>query len=95
MDEREMILELAANIGKAVKESSFMKEYEAAEAAYIADEKLQKTIQEYTVQQQVLAEESAKPAPNAFLVEKQNKQAVTTLAIAHKILSFIKKFLCD
>lgn len=63
------ILELAATIGKEVKESTLMKEYEKAEAAYIADEALQDKIREYTVQQQLLAEENSKPTPNAFITE--------------------------
>jgi cell fate (sporulation/competence/biofilm development) regulator YlbF (YheA/YmcA/DUF963 family) len=67
--EREQILELAAALGREVKASDLMQAYEAAEAAYVADTKLQQLIQEYSVQQRVLEEESVKPNPNAFLVE--------------------------
>lgn len=67
--EREQILDLAAEIGKAVKESELMKAYEAAEAAYVADEALQDKIREYSVQQQLLTEENSKPDANAFIIE--------------------------
>lgn len=67
--EKEQILELAAQLGREVKASDLMVAYDAAEAAYIADTKLQGLIQEYSVQQRVLEEESVKPTPNAFLVE--------------------------
>ena len=67
--EKAQILELAATIGKEVKESALMKAYEAAEAAYVADEALQDKIREYSVQQQLLAEENTKPEPNTFIIE--------------------------
>ena len=67
--EKAQILELAATIGKEVKESALMKAYEAAEAAYVADEALQDKIREYSVQQQLLAEENTKSEPNSFIIE--------------------------
>ena len=67
--EKAQILELAATIGKEVKESELMKAYEKAEADYVADEALQDKIREYSVQQQLLAEENTKSEPNAFVIE--------------------------
>ncbi len=79
------ILALAAEIGKAIKAGEEMKTYEAAEAAYIADEALQTKIREYSVQQQVLAQESAKSEKNAFLIETvQNRLA----ALYNEIVAF-------
>lgn len=72
--EKDQILELAAQIGKEVKESELMKAYEIAEAAYTADTALQDKIREYSVQQQLLAEENTKSAPNAFIVENIQKR---------------------
>ena len=67
--EKSQILELAATIGKEVKESELMKAYEKAEALYVADEALQDKIREYSVQQQLLAEENTKSEPNSFIIE--------------------------
>ncbi len=68
------ILELAAQIGKEVKDSELMKAYEAAEAAYVADAALQDKIREYSVQQQLLAEENTKSETNAFIAENIQKR---------------------
>ena len=67
--ENNEIIARATEVGKLIKESELMKAYEAAEAAYVNDTDLQKMIQEYSVQQQALAQESAQSVPNAFLVE--------------------------
>lgn len=67
--ENEMdIIKMAHDIGKAVKESDEMKAYEAAQATYLADAELQTKVTEYNVQQKAFADESAKPAPNDFLL---------------------------
>ena len=62
------IIKMAHDIGKAVKESDEMKAYEAAQATYLADAELQTKVTEYNVQQKAFADESAKPAPNDFLL---------------------------
>ncbi len=62
------IIKMAHDIGKAIKESDEMKNYEAAQAAYAADEALQTKVTEYNVQQKAFADESAKAAPNDFLL---------------------------
>ena len=62
------IIQMAHDIGKAIKECDEMKAYEAAQAAYLADEALQTKVTEYNVQQKAFADESAKTAPNDFLL---------------------------
>ena len=92
--EKAQILELAATIGKEVKESDLMKAYEKAEAAYVADEALQDKIREYSVQQQLLAEENKelasqlgiKQAPTLVIVKDGN-------AVKYAGVSDIKKML--
>ena len=59
---------MAHDIGKAIKECDEMKAYEAAQAAYLADEAHQTKVTEYNVQQKAFADESAKTAPNDFLL---------------------------
>ena len=62
------IIQMAHDIGKAIKECDEMKAYEAAQAAYLSDEALQTKVTEYNVQQKAFADESAKTAPNDFLL---------------------------
>ncbi len=62
------ILSMAHEIGKAIKESDEMRQYEAAQAAYLADEELQTKVTEYNVQQKAFADESAKSVQNDFLL---------------------------
>lgn len=72
--DKEMIIETAKKIGRAIKESELMVAYEAAEKKYAEDSALQDKIREYSVQQQALAEESAKSVPNAFLTESLQRR---------------------
>lgn len=72
--DKEMILDSAKKIGRAIKESELMADYEAAEKKYAGDAALQDKIREYSVQQQALAEESAKSVPNAFLTESLQRR---------------------
>lgn len=72
--EKEAIIESAKKIGRAIKESELMAAYDAAEAKYAEDAALQDKIREYSVQQQALAEESAKSVPNAFLTESLQRR---------------------
>ena len=62
------IIKMAHDIGKAVKESDEMKAHETAQAAYLADSAIQTKVTEYNVQQKAFADESAKTAPNDFLL---------------------------
>lgn len=62
------IIKMAHDIGKAVKESEEMKAYAAAQLAYAADAEIQTKVTEYNVQQKAFADESAKTAPNDFLL---------------------------
>lgn len=72
--ERAEIIALAEKVGEAIKESELMKAYEEAEKKYSTDEALQTKIREYSIQQQVLAEETAKNPVNEFLVESIQKR---------------------
>ncbi len=72
--ERTEIIALAEKVGEAIKDSELMKAYEEAEKKYSTDEALQTKIREYSIQQQVLAEETAKNPVNEFLVESIQKR---------------------
>ena len=72
--ERTEIIALAEKVGEASKESELMKAYEEAEKKYSTDEALQTKIREYSIQQQVLAEETAKTPVNEFLIESIQKR---------------------
>ena len=72
--ERTEIIALAEKVGEAIKDSELMKAYEEAEKKYSADEALQTKIREYSIQQQVLAEETAKTPVNEFLIESIQKR---------------------
>jgi cell fate (sporulation/competence/biofilm development) regulator YlbF (YheA/YmcA/DUF963 family) len=72
--ERTEIIALAEKVGEAIKESELMKAYEEAEKKYSTDEALQTKIREYSIQQQVLAEETAKTPVNEFLIESIQKR---------------------
>jgi len=49
------VLEMAASIGRSIRNSDLMENYLEAEKAYGRDEELQAAIAEYAVQQQALA----------------------------------------
>ena len=72
--ERTEIIAFAEKVGEAIKDSELMKAYEEAEKKYSTDEALQTKIREYSIQQQVLAEETAKNPVNEFLVESIQKR---------------------
>ena len=72
--ERTEIIALAEKVGEAIKDSELMKAYEEAEKKYSTDEALQTKIREYSIQQQVLAEETAKTPVNEFLIESIQKR---------------------
>ncbi len=72
--EREEIIEMAEKIGQAIRDTELMRKYEISEYEYANDAVLQDKIREYSVQQEALAQESAKPAPNAFITENINNR---------------------
>lgn len=85
------IIAMAHEIGKAVKESNEMKVYEAAQLAYAADAEIQTKVTEYNVQQKAFADESAKPAPNDFLlgaIRKRLEALAEEITAAPSYLAF-------
>ncbi len=63
------IMELAAELGKALKKDKCMEEFEAAKAAYSADFELQKLAIEYEVQQRAMQNEAEKPEIDTTLID--------------------------
>ena len=88
--ERNEIIALAEKVGEAIKESELMNAYEAAEKKYASDEALQTKIREYSVQQQVLAEETAKTPVNEFLVETIQKRLFALYETITKDETFVE-----
>ncbi len=72
--EKEQLLALAAQVGEGIKDTDLFKKYKEAEAGYRGNSELQAKIAEYTVQQQALANENAKPDANAFITEQIQKR---------------------
>ncbi len=64
------IEELAAELGKTIKNDERITELNAAHAAFDADENLQTWLREYEVQQQALQEQAAQPDPDRLLIAK-------------------------
>ncbi len=92
--ERTEIIALAEKVGEAIKDSELMKAYEEAEKKYSTDEALQTKIREYSIQQQVLAEETAKNPVNEFLVESIQKRLYAlyeTITAAETLVEFSQK----
>lgn len=68
------IFELAAELGKALKEDSRLKALEAAKAAYEADTALQKQLVEFEVQQKALQGEITKEERDTMFIEVIQKR---------------------
>lgn len=66
------IFELAAELGKKLKEDARIVRLEAARAAYEADEKIVSLSMEYAVQQQALQQEAVKEDKDEALIESLN-----------------------
>ncbi len=68
------IMEMAAELGKLIKQSEQYKAYEAADKAYDNDEELIKLITEYNAQREAVETEQRKPEPNQFIMETVEKR---------------------
>ena len=66
------IFELAAELGKKLKEDARIVRLDAARTAYEADEKVINLSMEYAVQQQALQEEAVKEDKDEALIESLN-----------------------
>ena len=66
------IFELAAELGKQLKEDARIKRLDAAREAYEADEKVMSLSMEYAVQQQALQQEAVKEDKDEALIESLN-----------------------
>ena len=66
------IFELAAELGKKLKEDARIKRLDAAREAYEADEKIVNLSMEYAVQQQALQTEAVKEDRDESLIESLN-----------------------
>ncbi|MBR2312231.1 MAG: YlbF family regulator [Clostridia bacterium] len=66
------IFELAAALGKKLKEDARIKRLDAAREAYEADEKIVNLSMEYAVQQQALQTEAVKEDKDESLIESLN-----------------------
>ena len=66
------IFELAAELGKKLKEDARIARLDAARAAYEADEKIMSLSMEYAVQQQALQQEAMKEERDDALIESLN-----------------------
>ena len=63
------IMELAAELGKALKEDERLKKLEAAKEAYVGDAELQKKLVEYEVQNRAMEGEIVKPEKDSVFIE--------------------------
>ena len=66
------IFELAAELGKKLKEDARIARLDAARAVYEADEKIMSLSMEYAVQQQALQQEAMKEERDDALIESLN-----------------------
>ncbi|MBQ2773679.1 MAG: YlbF family regulator [Clostridia bacterium] len=66
------IFELAAELGKKLKEDARIKRLDAAREEYEADEKIVNLSMEYAVQQQALQQEAVKEDKDESLIESLN-----------------------
>ncbi len=67
-------MELAAQLGKAIREDERMKKFEEAKQAYTADSELQRKLMEYDVQHRALEGEMTKPERDTELVDLIQKR---------------------
>lgn len=66
--ERTEIIKLAARLGEGIRQNEVYAKYSAADIEYRKDNRLQAMIAEYSVQQEALSIESAKPEPDGTVV---------------------------
>ncbi len=63
------IFELAASLGKVLKEDARLVALEDAKKAYESDEKLRRDLVEYEVQQKAIQQEAVKPEKDLHFIE--------------------------
>ena len=63
------IFELAASLGKVLKEDARLLALEEAKKAYESDEKLRRDLVEYEVQQKAIQQEAIKPEKDLHFIE--------------------------
>jgi len=68
------IMEMAAELGKLIKQSDDYKRYEAADKAYDEDLDLLKLISEYNAQREAVEEEERKSEPDQTIIENIEKR---------------------
>ena len=68
------IMEMAAELGKLVKQSEQYKKFEAADKAYDDDLDLLKLISEYNAQREIVEAEERKPEPDQAVIENVEKR---------------------
>jgi len=67
-------MEMAAELGKLIKQSDDYKRYEAADKAYDEDLDLLKLISEYNAQREAVEEEERKSEPDQTIIENIEKR---------------------
>ena len=73
------VMELAAELGKAIKEHEVYKKYLEAKEAYDTNDALNRKIMEYSVQQKALADEAGKQGMQQVYSFSSNEEAVAYL----------------
>jgi len=68
------VMELAAELGKAIKEHEVYKKYLEAKEAYDTNDNLNRKIMEYSVQQKALADEAGKQEKDDDLMAQIQKR---------------------
>lgn len=68
------IMELAAQLGRALKDDDRLKKLDAARVAYEADDELQKNMVEYEVQQKALQNEYGKEERDMVFIDAIQKR---------------------
>ena len=71
------VMELAAQLGKAIKEHDVYKKYLEAKEAYDNNDAINSKIMEYGIQQQALANEAGKEDKDESLMEQLQKRMDT------------------
>ena len=68
------VMEIAATLGKAIKEHEVYKKFLEAKAAYDSNDELNRKIMEYSVQQKALADEAGKADKDEDLMAQIQKR---------------------
>ena len=68
------VMELAAELGKAIKEHDVYKKYLAAKEVYDSNNELNSKIMEYSIQQKALADEAGKQNRDTELMDQIQKR---------------------